>query len=522
VKVPGRCLTTLAFACVAACVPRGDPPTGRQIVADRTSAPLTFIASNGDGKTRLLVARPSQDQSTRGADLSVVTLDPSGGEPVERLLATDVVNTNDFSLPAWVWGHGSCGGTDARGRLFVSVGGDFYGNGPASDLVRIDAVTGDRLDLGPAATCLQSASSDRLLVIAGKSATLFDADDQPATLDTTQATFVGEDLYYVTSQHELVRLSPGGGPQPLASGVGDMEGFVPSDSGPALLLSRPTQDQLVSTYSVLDLTTGQETPWPFPRPGLFSVSPDKRWLLTTALDTDAVAFVDWRTGEQRPISLPSGEAGGYFWRPGHDEEVWFVSGDQPLVSMRAPDGRAADYPIEALGFTDNMGGSSIFTPDGAFLFSRRPSSDSYAVQVGSADDPTGPAFALPGGNLTQYWPLPDGRLLVGTFTSTPELINLYAVDPTTGDTRPLGDEGQVLAVGQSRLVVNQHLIEHEGDLTVIQLASGQATVLAPEFAASAAVEPLGSDDAAPGAQVAFRFQARFPSPYDGIWLATVP
>jgi hypothetical protein len=47
-------------------------------------------------------------------------------------------------------------------------------------------------------------------------------------------------------------------------------------------------------------------------------------------------------------------------------------------------------------------------------------------------------------------------------------------------------------------------------------------VLAPEFALGALVEPQGADRVAPGTHVAYQFQARFASPYDGIWLATIP
>lgn len=146
------------------------------------------------------------------------------------------------------------------------------------------------------------------------------------------------------------------------------------------------------------------------------------------------------------------------------------------------------------------------------------------MQIGSADDPSGPRANLipPGTDLSQYWELADGRLLLAVSTSTSDVENLLAFDPTTGGSRAMGEQGAVVAVGQTRVVVNQHLAENEGDLTVFELATGRATVLAPEFALAAAVEPVGGDPAAPQAQIAFRYVAPFPSDYDGIWLATLP
>ena len=47
----------------AACVPRGDPPQGRQIVADRVSFPVYVVPSAGDGTTRVFVTRPAVRES---------------------------------------------------------------------------------------------------------------------------------------------------------------------------------------------------------------------------------------------------------------------------------------------------------------------------------------------------------------------------------------------------------------------------------------------------------------------------
>ena len=512
-NVPGPRLNrlTLAFvACAAACVPRGDPPAGRHIVADRLSTPVGFVPSNGDGVTRVLVTRPSQ--SGLGADLSVVMLDATGGPPAELLLATNV--TTDFTLPASIYTN--CGGTDARGRLFLRISQIPYA--PAA-LSRIDPLTGDRFDLGAADSCLLSQSGDRLLAMTNRTATLYDANDQASPLDWATGAFAGEDLCYVTSQQQVMRLSPDAPPQLLASGVTDLSVMV-TDTGPALLLARSTQDPLFQDHSLLDLTTGRETALPFPERAQFSLSPDGRWFAAVSYESERAAFIDWKTGDQEPFTVLPSAASLWSWRPGHDEFWTGTIGGS--ISMRAPGGRSAEYALEVTTLQDQGMFPSMFTPDGAFLFSVSTPADQYTPQVGSADDPTGPTFAFPQGTTFGYWNLADGRLLIPTFTEMPERTNAYVLDPTNGDTRVMGELGQVLAVGRSRLLVNQHLVQHEGDLTVFDLVSGQPTVLAPEFASRAVVESVAGDDMAPGAPLAFGFQARFPSPYDGVWLTTVP
>ena len=112
--------------------------------------------------------------------------------------------------------------------------------------------------------------------------------------------------------------------------------------------------------------------------------------------------------------------------------------------------------------------------------------------------------------------------MTSAYTTTNDRANMYVVDPTTGNARVMGQDGVLLGVGETRLLVNQHHIENAGDLTVFDVTTGRGTVVAPEFAITAAVEKRGADAVAPGAQIAYQFTARFPSPYDGIWVAVVP
>jgi hypothetical protein len=518
----GRCPNALAFAwaavLTAACVPRDDPPAGRHIVADRASTPVGFVRPNDDGRTRVLLARPGRDPYA--VDLWMVSVDAVGGAPVERLLAENVV-ANFGASQTQVYGHGNCGGADGQGRLLI-VTQDESGS---PNLARIDAVTGDRLDLGAVESCFLSASAERLLAVQSQSAVLYGPGDAALPLDARSGTFLGEDLYYLTRQQDLLRLSAGSSPELLATKIGSFGPWVAAATGPAVLLARPTADPLATDYSILDVGTAQETPLPFPLNSGFLPSPDGRWWVTFDRDTGRATFIDWTTGNQEPIALAGVGSSQAAWRPGHDE-VWFSSFSslEPSVSIRRPGGFARDLPLSPTGVGDNRGAASIFTADGAFWFSSPlPSGDAPAVLVGSADDPTGPRFpvAPPATVLTAYTLLSDGRILTPTWTSSPERNNLYAVDPKTGETEVLGEASELLAAGQTRLLVNQHVVEHTGDLTVVDLAGGQ-TVLASEFTAAAVAEPAGADLVAPGALVAFSFVARFPSDYDGVWLATVP
>ena len=499
----------------AGCVPRGDPPAGRQVLAGRNSLPFGIVRSNGDGTTRILFVRDGQTDGSM--DLYVLWVDGAGGPPVERLLAASA-----FGNPYGGCGYGSpaCFQTDAGGRLLVFTGAQPPIGG--GNLLRVDPITGDQTDLGGAAQYVLSPDGQRLLVYPldrGGPATLYESDDRAVPLlDVTQARFEGEVLYYTTKDKVLMRLAPGGSPEMVATAV---DSFLPYvfDDGVLIVLGRATASPIISTYTVLDAATLQETPLPTNTNGV-DFSPDGRWLVTIDYMAGAITFTDWRTGAEdvfRPDPWP--RANVYQWRPGH-VELWLPN-DQtgpPATWIKKP---GVD-PIEVPGIAGV--GATMFTPDGAYWFSQADATGNQPTVVGSADDPTGPRFvAIPAHMVSGgTWQLPDGRLVLAAWNSTPELDDVYLVDPTTGDSHVVGEQGAVLGVGRTRLLVNQHIIHGGGDLTVFDVATARATVIASEFAMTAVIEPQDADDVAPGAALAFRFQARFPSPYDGIWLTTVP
>jgi len=298
-----------------------------------------------------------------------------------------------------------------------------------------------------------------------------------------------------------------------------------------VMLARPTADPTVNTFSILDPVTLEETPSPFGS-DRFTVSPDGRWLLNVEYNSDfsgsTYTFFDRVTGTEDVWEVPAAIAGGYEWRPGHDE-IWIGDGQAvpPSTVIKKPGVPPVSVAAWMFPLSDASGGiSSSFTRDGVYWFSAISGLEvgHPRIQVGSADDLNAPRFDLvPDGNLNYaYWQLADGRILIPTFVRGPTRTDIFVIDPRNGDTRLLGTEGMVTAVGQTRLLATLHVVDGLGDLTAIELATGRKTALAPECSVGAVVEPQGADPVAPGAHVAYQFRARFASPYDGIWIATVP
>src|SRR5205814_664579 len=97
----------------AACLPRGNPPAGRQLIAGNASLGA-LVPSNGDGLLRVLFLRPNL-QSGKGSDLFVVSLDAASQPSSERLL---VSNIDPESSLGCIWKIAPCS-FDASGRVLV-------------------------------------------------------------------------------------------------------------------------------------------------------------------------------------------------------------------------------------------------------------------------------------------------------------------------------------------------------------------------------------------------------------------
>jgi hypothetical protein len=525
-----------AVACAAvgattACLPRGDPPAGRQVIADRSAYLTGIVPPTSDGVLRLLVARISADGARN--DLYVVSV-PDTGPPSERLLVADLPSGVPCSPRASGFLAVPCYPTDARGRLYLHTSSDPYQG--TQGIARIDPVTGERLDLGDGRYFVMSRTRDRVLVVRESDATLYENDGQATQLAGVYqgyAQFVGEDLFYVVSEQGLMHVPPHGVPELVRAGVTDFY-EQKTDTGPLLdIFITPGAGAGAATSSILDPVTLQDLFTPIENDPI-SVSPDRRWLLVEHNDR-SLTFIDGVTADREDFAPHDvGMQFTHEWRPGH-AEVWFLASvydpDSPpsaVTWIKAPGKPAITVPLFAEGLYDVTRGrsfQSIFTSDGAYWFSHPASIVGRpAIQIGPADDPGAAGFDFnPGGTYNGgYQALADGRLLVSAYYTDFQRSDISAIDPATGATQLLGEQGTVLVVGQRRVLANLHMIDGSGDLTAIDLADGHSTLLAAEFTYVAFIESQRRGDAEQGARVAFQFRARFDSPYDGIWVTALP
>jgi hypothetical protein len=536
---PNRLLVALAVAVsTAACLPQGAPPAGRQIVADRSASLGAMVPPNGDGISRVLFMRPNATDSA-GADLYVIAVDGSGELSPERLLVSDIAADDDLGC---TWKVAPCG-FDARGRIAV------YRNGPPPQpgtfvgVTLVDPVTGDVTETSPfPGYTLSSPSGQRSFVMdpyvmgapPPSAGTLTEADGRTARVQLGTSSyggpeyygFTGEDFYYIDPNADLIDLPPSDVPRQVAAGVAQVNVWMTPD-GPLMLLSGPTADPTVEQLSLRDPVTGALTVLPFTGPGYPSWSSDFRYLLythgsfdpSTMIAQDTYALFDRTSGATLPLDLP---AGGYVqpqWRPGRDQ-IWIgtaYDAASPAVAILTPG--APTITVTGPRF-------QAFSDSGTYWFSTTdsPNVANPALDVGVADDPTGPRYPYnpPGTWVDSQWELPDGRLLESTYVKDIQRADAIVVDPRTGDSRLLAERGRIAALGQTRFMGMYHFEGGRGDLTFVELDTGRSTVLAPEFTITAFAEPQGADLLAPGARVVYQFQARTSSPYDGLWLVNSP
>jgi hypothetical protein len=526
-------LAALAAA-TAACLPRGAPPSGRQVVADRQATLEAIVPPNGDGVLRILILKPGTAADSQ--DLYLVSVDAAGGPPSEQLLVRDAAPQDDFGCINMV---APCSLIAPSGVLWV------YTN--MAGLVRVNPFTGDQLAVPYLPQV--SASGQRFFLTTGgpggiTGGMLYERDGSTRTIDLatppntgigfgfgSPTAFVGEDFYYVTPQGELVRLPPSGVPEQLATNVAGFSGSSTPD-GTLLILIRPTSDPNVPALSVRDPLTGMEAALPFS--SFPTVSPAGQWLLDVSSSSGSLMFFNFRSGAQQVVHIPGLSPNSFLsplWRPG-TAQVWLTTTDfdtmTSTVWIVSPGDPPMSLPGVSLFGVGNFGQmQGVFSADGAHWFLSPSPLDATTpvIQVGATDNLTGPRFDInpQGTSISGAWSLADGRLLTAVSTDFVPRSDVFAVDLDTGESVQLAERGRVAAVGDTRLVGMFHFDpNYRGDLTTVELASGRQTILAPEFAATAFVEPQGDDLVAPGAPVIYQYLARTPSPYDGLWVVNVP
>lgn len=520
-----------ATSTTSGCLPRGEPPAGRQVLADAKVVLLGLVPALGDGVLRILFLRPTPDPDYD--DLWVLAVDPNGQPATERRLLAGVSAIDELSY------RPSAGSNfypmDSRGRIYVSY-------------ARVDPLTGEEMDVGGWFAGI-SANRQRVLVTDHDLAGLYvlrELDDSTTSFAAKVATFVGDDLYTLTAEGDLVRTPPGGAPTLISTGVSQFQQVTerllmlvraapdPSQPGspapdPGMLGLPP----LNATSSILDATTLEDTPLPdgpqYQNGSRFSL--DARWVVAPKpfgdlsigqFPTDAL-LVDRLSGTLETVPAVFLFGG---WRPGH-VEIWasfYDSTEQGAAAGTLMIKRPGEPVVSIPG--QSAGG---FTDDGVYLITRSAPPDEAAASevIALADDPTGPRFPLvpTHSSLVGLWTLADGRLLTQSLAGSADFFENFVaqvVDPRNGATQVIGEHGLAMAVGPTRMLGLFQVSFERGDLTSFDLARGQSTVLAQEFAQAAVVEPQGADPYPPGARIVYQFRARFASPWDGLWLATAP
>jgi hypothetical protein len=532
-------LTFAVLAIMAGCLPRGAPPGGRQVLTDRTARLSGILPSNGDGVLRFFVTRPGSDADV--VDVSMVSVDPSGGPPAESLIVSGVEST--IGLDCY-FGVAPCHAIGPTGVVVI-----LHGGGTA----KIDVFTGDRTLVDQNGYQSQDGQESFSQTPGTSTGTLTDK-----TTGTTRTIsdvslsyqFVDDDFYYLTTEGALVRIAPSGAPQQLATGlVPRQTTFVVGQptpppafstrwtaAGTLFILNRPTDDPAVFESSLLDPITGGETPLPFADPNA-AISWDGRWVLDTAVSpTTSLTFFDWRAGTTTVVESPVPVIPRDFqmvWRPG-TAEAWLPAAYPEASGVVAvgPETPAQFVPNQALQNQTLVQNTLYpFTPDGAYWFSYSldptANTSTPVIEVGASDDPTGPRFSLNGKwqYVQPFWVLADDRFVAGVYTKDvdyEEREDAMLFDPRTFESRVLGERGRIAAVGQTRVMGMFHFAEERGDLTVTDIDTGRQAILAPEFATTAFAEPQAADDLAPGTRIVYQFQARTDSPYDGIWVTSCP
>jgi hypothetical protein len=522
----------LMSAAAAGCLPRGDPPAGRQISSDRRSTLSGVIPPTGDGVLRVLVTRPGT--SADAADLFLLSVDPAGGPAQETPLLSDIFAS-------------SLGCRENVAPCSAINGTAVWVDSDSGAAEGIDVVSGKRLvSEGSGASSDDGQRSFTYGSVAG-SVTLFDAQGGSTALtDAYLAKFYGNDFCYASAEGDLIRIPPSGVAEQVATGlispvgafVPGQTGFLsfigwPTPDGTLFVLNRPSADPTMVQTSVRDPLTGIESALPFfdPYP---NVSPDGRWILDTWYDSiGKFQFFDYRAGATQVVPVADNVMPGGQWRPG-TSEVWTTTNDQygnSTLWVVTPGSPAVSAPNRSLvpESSPNTEEYTTFTPDGAYYFFVTFNVDGHpsGIKVADARDPTAAGVTLDTSAMTigPLWTLPDDRLLASVYTRSDDYQlrgDAVLFDPRTGDSRVLGESGRIAAVGQTRVMGMFHFRENRGDLTVADVDSGSQTVLAPEFAVTAFAQQQGTDPLAPGAPIVYQFQARTESPYDGIWLTSCP
>jgi hypothetical protein len=532
-----------SFAC-GACLPLGAPPPGRHELAARDLDGVGFIQP-APGQPATLFARRWPDPYTTPCEshVSIFTLDEAAspdGLATERPLAEHVelpttgiypgAGLLQYALPS-----------DARGRVYLATQPPtppVDGGCPIpATLGRFDVATGARTELGPivAAYFGGQLSPDRTRVLFNGIAppggpiafqtVVRDLDDHAVTFPVSNAQFVGSDVYALSSSGDLVRLNADGTTTAALMDVGAIE-VVPSARGPLLSIYPTYQTNMFALpQRLFDPATATELPLPAKVGDRVILSPSGRYVMvvdartmggdpTQVVLTDlGYTLFDRDTGTSERRTWPAGREG--VWRPGKGNDEFWLDADTKLLRW-IPGQPTLETPM-------SPSDGSSFTNDGRTWVSYRGGN----IDARNADRPDDPPFQLnpPSSHTELGAEVPDGRLIIHVKVGPYGRFDIYLVDPVARMRTPLATSGFVIAAGRTRALAMLKWVMSggSGDLALLDFETGAITTLA-ENVYRFAIEPApeGGDPLAPGLRVAALVRARIASPYDGLWVTTLP
>jgi hypothetical protein len=518
---------------VAGCLSGGPPPTGQRLTSGRENVQLKFLGSKPGAP---LLVWKNVDNFVSGSELHLLTPSTTDQPVSDRLLAQGVTYDSIFRDLV----------LDSRGRIAITL---MNSNDPTimyvpggADLVLVDTATGAQQDLGLFnGNYEQSESGDRIIYDSTDGVHVHEIDDQDTLLGPLSAhvipSLVGEDVYYLVGvdysvpggnvDADLWRFTRGGTPEHLTDHVSQLTVM----SGLLVIMRGGMTQASASVTSILDPVTLHETP--VPASSVVSISPDGRWLVaTTQMDVPPLTVLfQPATGQTQTLQVPNPYF-GVAWRPGQDGEAWlsFSGGGSTSTTLIArPGSTLVDISRQILSsYGPPVGIASPFSDDGKYFLALQ-SEFGYLdvrspVSLVPVDDPMATGLLLnPTGSTYSFAiGLSDGGLLVGAWFKDSDRSDFYRYDLATGTSRLLGEAGSVVAVGQRRMLVLLHVVNQTGDLALVDLETGATTVLAQTVGAVTVEGPSGSDALAPGTRVAFSLINPIASPYDGVWIVTLP
>jgi hypothetical protein len=445
--------------------------------------------------------------------------------------------------------------TDSLGRLLLVEFNPAMSLAQGYEVWRFDTMSGSGALLANAsgAAFVLSPGRTRGFVNNAGTGTLFELESEQSFLKLNSPIFIGEDFYFILYDYQntaisntnIYRIKPKQQPELLLSFSGTIS-FVPiaNDIAPQLLLSMSTDTGSVpiALFDTEFLYT-MSLPSEKGQAEFVSTSSDGHRLLFSAAvstgnpaqPTDHRLFLyDWTVGTYAILdSMRVGKAIGtnIEWRPG-STELWIPTLPDGFCIWRPDVAELTMVQATLYAYTRAPDGKqSVFTRDGRHWFST-DGGDRPTISVGLSDDPTADRLPLnPHGTVTtSHWETDDGRILVGAWTSSEYRKDAYLVDADAGTSRALASAGYLVALGHTRALalLNWEVSRATGDLTLIDLASGEKTVLAEDVYAvdvdrgKSADVPSGTDALAPGTRVAYLTNNRLASPWDGLWVASLP